>query len=70
MEQLIDSILSLDVSGSPTITQTFVNVCSALCETMTSVYFPAHVFILFRRLLNVVSTLSISNHYISYSRQG
>jgi len=55
--------------GSPTITQTLVNVCSALCETMTSVYFPAHVFILFRRLVNVVSTLSISNHYISYSRQ-
>ncbi len=30
---------------------------------MSSVYFPAHVVVLFRRLVNVVSTLSISNHY-------
>ena len=29
---------------------------------MSSVYFPAHVVVLFRRLVNVVSTLSISNH--------
>ena len=36
-------------------------------ETMTSIYFPAHVLILFRRLVNVVSTLSISNHYISHA---
>ena len=34
---------------------------------MTSIYFPAHVLILFRRLVNVVSTLSISNHYISHA---
>ena|SRR6266545_2592103 len=35
---------------------------------MTSIYFPARVLILFRRLVNVVSTLSISNHYISHSQ--
>jgi len=32
---------------------------------MNSVYFPAHVVVLLRRLVNVVSTLSISNHYVS-----
>ena len=36
---------------------------------MTSVYFPSHVFILFRRLVNVVSMLSISRHCISYDAQ-
>ena len=35
-------------------------------ETMTSVYFPSHVFLLVRRLVNVVSTLSISKHCISH----
>lgn len=34
---------------------------------MTSVYFPSHVLILFKRLVNVVSTLSISKHCISYT---
>ncbi|PPQ73240.1 hypothetical protein CVT24_009951 [Panaeolus cyanescens] len=31
---------------------------------MNSVYFPAHVVVIIRRLVNVVSTLSISNQYI------
>lgn len=34
---------------------------------MSSVYCPSHVFIIFRRLVNVVSTLSISKHCISYA---
>src|SRR5258708_7861665 len=32
---------------------------------MTSIYFPSHMFILFKRLVNVVSTLSISKNCIS-----
>jgi hypothetical protein len=32
---------------------------------MTSIHFPSHVYILFKRLVNVVSTLSISKHCIS-----
>lgn len=32
---------------------------------MTGVYFPSHVFLLFRRFVNVVSTLSLSKHCIS-----
>jgi len=31
---------------------------------MSSVYFPAHVVVLFRRIVNVVSTISISNQYM------
>ena len=31
---------------------------------MNSVYFPAHVVVIIRRLVNVVSTLSISNQYL------
>ena len=36
---------------------------------MSSIYFPAHVAILFRRIVNVVSTLSISNHYVEAKRR-
>ncbi|KAF8904049.1 Alpha/Beta hydrolase protein [Gymnopilus junonius] len=36
---------------------------------MSSVYFPAHVVVLFRRIVNVVSTLSISNQYVLHSRE-
>uniref|UniRef100_A0A8H7XKG4 Alpha/beta-hydrolase n=1 Tax=Psilocybe cubensis TaxID=181762 RepID=A0A8H7XKG4_PSICU len=35
---------------------------------MSSVYFPAHVVVLFKRLVNVVSTLSISNQYVLYTQ--
>ncbi|PPQ88386.1 hypothetical protein CVT25_011265 [Psilocybe cyanescens] len=35
---------------------------------MSSVYFPAHVVVLFKRLVNVVSTLSISNQYVLYTK--
>ncbi|KAG5644540.1 hypothetical protein DXG03_008194 [Asterophora parasitica] len=31
---------------------------------MNSVYFPAHVVLVLRRIVNVISTLSISNHYL------
>ncbi|KAJ3771310.1 alpha beta-hydrolase [Lentinula raphanica] len=31
---------------------------------MSSVYYPAQVVVLFRRLVNVISTFSISNHYL------
>jgi len=31
---------------------------------MNSVYFPVHVVVLLKRLVNVVSTLSISNQYL------
>jgi triacylglycerol lipase len=31
---------------------------------MQTIWFPAPVFVLFRRLVNVVSTLSISQHYL------
>jgi triacylglycerol lipase len=32
--------------------------------TMSSIYFPAHVIVLFRRIVNVVSTISLSNQYV------
>jgi len=31
---------------------------------MSSVYYPAHVVLVLRRIVNVISTLSISNHYL------
>lgn len=36
---------------------------SLVCA-MSSVYFPAHVVLVFRRIVNVISTLSISNQYL------
>ncbi|KAF9562676.1 alpha/beta-hydrolase [Agrocybe pediades] len=35
---------------------------------MSSIYFPGHVAVLFRRLVNVVSTLSISHQYVAHTR--
>jgi triacylglycerol lipase len=35
---------------------------------MNSVYFPAHVVVIIRRLVNVVSTLSISNQYLLHQQ--
>ncbi|KDR82429.1 hypothetical protein GALMADRAFT_237741 [Galerina marginata CBS 339.88] len=35
---------------------------------MSSVYFPAHVVLFFRRIVNVVSTLSISNQYVFHQQ--
>lgn len=35
---------------------------------MNSVYFPAHVVLILRRLVNVVSTLSISNQYLLHQQ--
>ena len=37
---------------------------------MSSVYFPAHVVVLFRRIVNVVSTISISNQYVLSTQSG
>ncbi|KAF8158484.1 Alpha/Beta hydrolase protein [Crassisporium funariophilum] len=37
-------------------------------KTMNSVYFPAHVVVIFKRLFNVVSTLSISNQFIQHKQ--
>lgn len=39
-------------------------------QTMSSVYFPAHVVVLFRRIVNVVSTISISNQYVLSTQSG
>jgi|ERR1700722_3266929 len=36
---------------------------------MNSVYFPVQIVVLFRRLVNVISTLSISNQYLLLTRQ-
>jgi hypothetical protein len=36
---------------------------------MGSVYFPAQIVVLFRRLVDVISTLSISNQYLFLTRQ-
>jgi hypothetical protein len=36
---------------------------------MSNVYFPVQIVVLFRRLVHVISTLSISNHYL-LARQG
>lgn len=33
-------------------------------NTMSSVYFPAHVVLVLRRIVNVISSLSITNQYI------
>lgn len=41
---------------------------SNVYTSMSSVYFPAHVVVLFKRLINVVSTLSISNQYVLYTQ--
>ena len=35
---------------------------------MNSVYFPAHVVLIIRRLVNVVSTLSLSNQYLLHQQ--
>jgi triacylglycerol lipase len=35
---------------------------------MSSVYFPAHVVLILRRIVNVISTLSISNQYLLLKR--
>lgn len=37
-------------------------------QPMNSVYFPAHVVVIIRRLVNVVSTLSISNQYLLHQQ--
>ena len=39
-------------------------------QTMSSVCFPAHVVVLFRRIVNVVSTISISNQYVLSTQSG
>jgi len=41
-----------------------------LSPAMSSVYFPAHVVVLFRRIVNVVSTISISNQYVLSTQSG
>lgn len=44
-------------------TESSINV-----RPMNSVYFPAHVVLIIRRLVNVVSTLSLSNQYLLHQQ--
>lgn len=37
---------------------------------MNSIFFPAEVVLILRRLANVISTLSISNQYLLHTRRG
>jgi hypothetical protein len=62
-----DEMVSASSDGRPDAlgltTESSINV-----RPMNSVHFPAHVVVIIRRLVNVVSTLSISNQYLLHQQ--